>query len=87
MLTKDFQSDCAANVISGLNFLAQRDLRRDEIPLDATLEEIGIDDDETLGIVRRNVNAERRARGEEPLPDDEITGDTTVQEVIDYVCG
>lgn len=77
-------SDCHHRVLDGLSFLADGDLR--DAPLDTTLDDAGIRDDE-IGIVERNVNAARRARGEPALPSGTIKSTTTLQEVIDYVCG
>jgi hypothetical protein len=77
-------SDCQRRVLDGLSFLADGDLR--DAPLDTTLADAGIRGNE-LGIVERNVNAARRVRGEPPLPSGTIKSTTTLQEVIDHVCG
>ena len=85
MLTKYILSDCAESVILGLNYLANVDLKRDDVPVTTALGDVGIGDSE-CEMVERNVNDARRANGKEEIDDGTITPATTIAEVIGYVC-
>lgn len=86
MLTKDLLSDCKRAVIQGINYLADSDLRRDDIPLSTKLGAIGIGPQD-CAIIERNVNSERRYKGREPVDEGTITVATTISAVVTYVCG